>query len=33
MRKRVRKEEKGGEGEGVRWRKGRKVNDDDDGDN
>ena len=33
VRKRVGKEEKGGEVEGVRGRKGRKDNDDDDGDN
>ena len=33
VRKRVGKEEKGGEREGVRGRKGRKDNDDDDGDN
>ena len=33
MRKRVGKEEKGGEGEGVRGRKGRKDNHGDDGDN
>ena len=33
VRKRVGKEEKGGEGEGVRGRKGIKDNDDDDGDN
>ena len=33
VRKRAGKEEKGGEGEGVRGRKGRKDNDDDGGDN